>query len=405
MVNKTALSYVAANKDNVTGQYFPDTPWWSNERDRLKLIKALESAKSGVATSFEATHSDTHDTPIDVLFSVTPITLESSVYVFVTGVDISQRKALEERLRLLSTAIEQGPTSVVITDIHANLEYANTRFTDITGYQVDDVIGQNPRFLKSGFTNESVYKEMWSNLAKGKQWTGELINRRKNGEIYYEEAYVSPVMDKNGDVEHYVAVKLDISDRKEIEKLIHNMAFYDPLTKLANRRLLKDRLNQVMSSNERTNHYGAVLFLDLDNFKPLNDTYGHEVGDLLLIKVAERLENCVRKMDTVARLGGDEFVVMLPELTLDASLSHDQTLNVATKILTSISKPYFIEATNLEGDESELEHHCTVSIGCTLFMGHETSEKEVLRQADTAMYKAKSSGRNQISFYDQSEQQ
>jgi diguanylate cyclase (GGDEF)-like protein len=160
-----------------------------------------------------------------------------------------------------------------------------------------------------------------------------------------------------------------------------------------------------MSSNERANHYGAVLFLDLDNFKPLNDTYGHEVGDLLLIKVAERLENCVRKMDTVARLGGDEFVVMLPELTLDASLSHDQTLNVANKILTSISKPYFLEATNLEGDESELEHYCTVSIGFTLFMGHETSEKEVLRQADTAMYKAKSSGRNQISFYDQSEQQ
>jgi diguanylate cyclase (GGDEF)-like protein/PAS domain S-box-containing protein len=405
MVNKTALSYVSASKDNVTGQYFPDTPWWSNEKDRLKLIKALESAKSGVATSFEATHSDAKDASIRVLFSVTPITLDSGVYVFVTGVDISQRKALEEKLRLLSTAIEQGPTSVVITDIHANLEYANSRFTDITGYQVEDVIGQNPRFLKSGLSNESIYKEMWATLAEGKQWTGELINRRKNGEIYHEEAYISPVTGKNGDVEHYVAVILDISERKEIEKLIHNMAFYDSLTKLANRRLLMDRLDQVMSSNERTNNYGALLFLDLDNFKPLNDTYGHETGDLLLIKVAERLENCVRKMDTVARLGGDEFVVMLPELALDESLSHDQTINVANKILTSISKPYLLETKDLEATDADIEHYCTVSIGCTLFMGHETSEKEVLRQADTAMYKAKSSGRNQISFYDQSEQQ
>jgi diguanylate cyclase (GGDEF)-like protein len=196
-----------------------------------------------------------------------------------------------------------------------------------------------------------------------------------------------------------VAIYEDVTAQKQAEEAIYNLAYFDPLTQLPNRRLLNDRLTQAMAASKRSNCFGAVLFLDLDNFKPLNDKYGHDVGDLLLVEVAKRLKNCVREMDTVARFGGDEFVVMLNELDVDKNESRAQSAIVAEKVLASLSDPYQLAIKS--GSDASIEHYCTASIGVALFSYNDENLVDVIKLADTAMYHAKDSGRNAICFYDQ----
>jgi diguanylate cyclase (GGDEF)-like protein len=240
---------------------------------------------------------------------------------------------------------------------------------------------------------------MWTSINSTGEWEGEIWNRRKSGEVYPEYMCITAVKDSAGILTNYVATFTDITKRKELEEAVLQLAFYDTLTKLPNRRLLNDRLRQARSANKRSKVYGALMFLDLDNFKPLNDTHGHAVGDLLLIETARRLESCIREMDTVARFGGDEFVVMLSELDQDQLTSKTQAENVAEKIRESISEPFLLKVTNDDLSEATVEHHCTVSIGLTLFNGLEVNQEEVLKQADAAMYQTKAAGRNQIRFY------
>jgi diguanylate cyclase (GGDEF)-like protein len=188
-------------------------------------------------------------------------------------------------------------------------------------------------------------------------------------------------------------------DLREIEKQIRKLAFYDTLTQLANRRLLTDRLGQAMATSKRSDRYGAVMFLDMDNFKTLNDTHGHEMGDLLLIEVAHRLTRCLRETDTVARFGGDEFVVILSELDTDKQRSAAQAGIIAEKIRTTLAEPYLLSHKREDGKENKVEHHCTSSIGAVLFINHEASQEDVLKWADMAMYQAKKSGRNRVNFF------
>ncbi|MBW6487660.1 GGDEF domain-containing protein [Sulfurimonas sp.] len=185
---------------------------------------------------------------------------------------------------------------------------------------------------------------------------------------------------------------------RESENSIRNFAYYDTLTQLPNRRLLNDRLGQAMSGSKRSGRYGAVMFMDLDNFKLLNDTHGHDMGDLLLIEVGRRITMCVREMDTVARFGGDEFVVMLSELDVDKERSITQAGIVAEKIRASLAEPFLLTCTQKEGKEGTIEHHCTVSIGVVLFVKHENSSEEIFKYADIAMYQAKENGRNRVYF-------
>jgi diguanylate cyclase (GGDEF)-like protein/PAS domain S-box-containing protein len=447
--------------------------------------------------------------------------------------DITERKATELKLRMLSTAIEQSPTSVAITDVGPQIEYINSAFTKEAGYTLEEVRGKNPRVLQSGITDTKVYDDMWSKLTKGESWQGEFVNKRKNGEIYYEEAYISPIQDDDGKVSHYVAVKLDvtsrkaaeralresnkkmdsllqslaegaygvdthgnctfvnnsflrilgyetedelvgkhihelihhshadgthypasecriyaayrnnvedhcadevfwhksgyaiqveywsqpivvdgvvigaiatffdITERKKMEQQIRHLALHDVLTNLPNRRLLIERISQAQLSSKRSLRYGALMFMDLDNFKPLNDAHGHEAGDKLLIEVANRLQKCVREMDTVARIGGDEFVVMLAELDTDESVSKQQAEKVSEKIRSILSEPYLINITNNEGVNVTVEHYCTASIGVVLFKGMTPSKEEIIKLADDGMYQAKSAGRNKVIFYEQ----
>ena len=200
--------------------------------------------------------------------------------------------------------------------------------------------------------------------------------------------------------ERVIGTHSDISDRKIMEEKVRQLAFHDPLTNLPNRRLLADRLMQAMGANKRSGCYGAVLFLDLDNFKPLNDAHGHDFGDLLLIEVAERLKACVREADTVARFGGDEFVVMIGELLADKDGSRAQAMSVAEKIRSTLSQPYQLNIKHDGVVDTAVTHYCTASIGVALFINHEASSDDVLKWADAAMYRAKDAGRNVIRFHE-----
>jgi diguanylate cyclase (GGDEF)-like protein len=209
-----------------------------------------------------------------------------------------------------------------------------------------------------------------------------------------------PLRDPTGRVFGVAGISTDITDRKRMEDEIRQLAFNDPLTKLPNRRLLNDRLSQAIATSERSGRYGAVMFLDLDNFKPLNDLHGHGAGDLLLIQAADRLKACLREIDTVARFGGDEFVVMICELNADKAESAAQASLIAEKIRSALSEPYPLSAKHQGMADTLVEHRCTASIGVALFLGNEASQVDILKWADGAMYKAKGAGRNVIWFHD-----
>ncbi|MDD2915124.1 MAG: diguanylate cyclase [Gallionella sp.] len=222
---------------------------------------------------------------------------------------------------------------------------------------------------------------------------------RKDGKIRWVNDTIILCRDDAGKLLSYDGVINDITERKQAEEQIRNLAFYDVLTQLPNRRMLNDRLGQAMAASKRSGLCGALMFLDLDNFKPLNDTYGHETGDLLLIEVARRLIGCVREMDTVARFGGDEFVVMLSELDADKAESAKQAGGVAEKIRTTLAEPYRLVRKQEGKAEIAIEHHCTSSIGVVLFINHDASPEDIIKWADLAMYQAKDGGRNRVCFY------
>lgn len=308
------------------------------------------------------------------------------------------RAQLEAQLRLFEVALNSAANGILITDADACIQWANPAFTQLTGYSLDEAIGHTPsELIRSGMQEQAFYKNMWDTILSGNNWHGEIINRHKNGTLYSEALSIAPIVDKQKKVTNFVAIKQDITARINYEKTIVNMASHDALTRLPNRRLLNDRLSHAMASSKRSGCYGALMFLDLDKFKPLNDTHGHAVGDLLLIEVADRLKSCVREADTVARFGGDEFVVMLSEVSSDKAESTSQANIVAEKILASLSAPYRLPVK----DNMFIEHRCTASIGVIMFINHELSQGDLLKCADMAMYQAKEAGRNQIRFYGQ----
>ncbi|MEW5787971.1 MAG: EAL domain-containing protein [Pseudomonadota bacterium] len=303
----------------------------------------------------------------------------------------------DQALGKLSQAVEQSPANIVITDLKGRIEYVNTAFVHTTGYAREEALGATPALLKSGRTPVETYRELWSTLGRGQAWEGEFINRRKDGSEYVESAIVAPVRDAYGQITHYLAVKQDITEKKRAEAAIHNLAYFDPLTGLPNRRLLLDRLEQALLSGKRGQSYGALLNLDLDNFKVLNDTRGHEAGDRLLAEVARRLVECVREEDTVARPGGDEFLVILENLGRDEAEAARLAELVAEKIHQALAQPY-----RLPGLEEA--HEATASIGITLFQGGQPAGDILLKQADVALYQAKDGGRNLIRFFNQAMQ-
>ncbi len=304
--------------------------------------------------------------------------------------EVSERKQAEANLRIAAIAFE-AQNGVLITDANSLILRVNRAFTEITGYSAEEVVGKNPRILGSGRQDANFYAAMWKRINNTGSWEGEIWNRRKNGEVYPEHLTITAVKNQDGNVTNYVASLTDITLRKSVEEKIQNLAFYDPLTRLPNRRLLLDRLQQAFVFSARSGRGAALLFVDLDNFKDINDTLGHDIGDLLLQQTAQRLESCVRDADTVARLGGDEFVVMLEDLSEQAIEAATQTKVVGEKILATLNQPYQL---------GTHEYHGSSSIGTTIFSDHDNTAEELLKRADIAMYQSKKAGRNTLRFFD-----
>jgi diguanylate cyclase (GGDEF)-like protein/PAS domain S-box-containing protein len=304
--------------------------------------------------------------------------------------DISAHKQAEAELRVAATAFE-SLESMIITDANEVILKVNKAFTQITGYDQHEAVGQTPKMLKSGRHGDAFYQAMWEGINRNKHWQGEMWDRRKNGEIFPLWLAITAVLDEKGGTTNYVGVFSDITQHKQAQARIELLAFSDPLTELPNRRLLMDRLHQALTASARLGRCGALLLIDLDNFKTLNDTLGHDKGDLLLQQVAQRLTTCVRESDTVARLGGDEFVVMLEGLAEYPEQAASQAEAVGEKILAALNQPYLL---------GDFENRSTPSIGVTLFNGHQSSIEELLKWADLAMYQAKAAGRNTLRFFD-----
>lgn len=313
--------------------------------------------------------------------------------------DITELKLKEINLRIAATAFETKD-GIMITDNTTRIIRVNRAFSQLTGYSAEEVLGKTPAILNSGRQDEEFYKKMWHDLLHSQHWEGEIWNKRKDGNIYPEWLAISAVQDRLGHTSHYVATFFDMSERKAAEEYIRNLAYYDPLTGLPNRRLIIDRLGIALSNSYRSNYYGAIMFLDLDRFKILNDTQGHDKGDQLLTHVARRLQACVREGDTVARLGGDEFVVMLENLAKQQTEAAVKAQFVAEKIRDSLSAPYLLELNSNESEKSILEHHSSASIGLVLFQGHSIASDDLLKRADLAMYQAKHAGRDAIRVFD-----
>lgn len=313
----------------------------------------------------------------------------AGLYLLLSFAFNEEKRANAADLRIAASAfdIQEG---LMVTDANCVILRVNKAFTDSTGYTAEEIVGKTPRILKSGRHNQDFYREMWEAVTQTGSWKGEIWDRRKNGEIYPKWLNISAVKQANGAITHYVGSHFDITERKLADEKIKNLAFYDPLTHLANRRLLIDRLQHALASSLRSGREGALLFIDLDHFKNLNDTHGHDIGDVLLEQVGKRLTACVREGDTVARLGGDEFVVMLEDLSNHTLEAAEQTESIGKKILVALASQY-----NL----GKYMYYITPSIGITLF-GKGQSTDELLKKADIAMYQAKKAGRNTLCFFD-----
>jgi diguanylate cyclase (GGDEF)-like protein/PAS domain S-box-containing protein len=307
---------------------------------------------------------------------------------------------------LLEICIEHLNDAILITEAEPinspgpRIVWANKAFYQLTGYTPDEIIGQSPRILQGPESDRAAIDKIRVALEKWQSIRVELLNYRKDGSTYWNEFEIVPVANVKGWYTHWVSVQRDITERKQIQQQINQLAFYDMLTKLPNRYLLSDRLTQATSTSKRNGLYGALLFLDLDDFKPLNDQYGHAAGDLLLVEAANRMTACVREMDTVARFGGDEFVIVLCELDENKDAAKVRASIVAEKICTTLAKPYLLKLHTEENQDNIIEHHCTASIGVTLFIADQASEKDIFKWADDAMYEAKEAGRNLVRFYE-----
>ena len=291
-------------------------------------------------------------------------------------------------LRLLSTAVEQSPEAIVITDTEARIEYVNDAFLRACGYTRDEVLGQNPHFLNRGLTPPAHYTAMWAALHTGQPWRGELTNTRKDGSTYVVLAIIAPIFDPHGVVTHYVSTTEDVTQRKQSEALVHQLAYYDALTGLPNRALLSEHLQQTVGASAGSDAQGLLLLIDIDRFKQINDTRGHATGDWLLREMARRIQGCTAPLDTVARLGSNTFGVIVPDLGGGGDRAHA----IARRLHDSLSAPYDL------GEARRL--YATTSMGMAFFGAGTPASDTLLKQAEVALYRAKDEGGNALLFFD-----
>ncbi|MFA6053191.1 MAG: EAL domain-containing protein, partial [Methylobacter sp.] len=405
--NELITHWISDNLTRITGYPIEDAmhpQWWIrhlHEDDRAKVLDESAALFVGKRLTYEYRFVHNDGSVLWIRDEQQLVCDENGKPLEVLGAwtDITEHKLEEISLRIAATAFETKE-GIIITDKNKRIVRVNSAFTRLTGYSMEESVGRTPDFLKSGRQGNEFYQAMWQDINQNQYWEGEIWNRRKNGDIYPEWLAITAVMDDRKKVSHYVGAFFDITERKEAEEHIRNLAFYDPLTSLPNRRLMIDRLGIALASSNRNNHYGALMFMDLDRFKILNDTKGHDMGDQLLIEVARRLQASVREGDTVARLGGDEFVVILEnlsEIELEAAI---QAQAVAEKIRDALAETYWLTPLHSLENTPPLVHHSSASIGLVLFYGHTIGSENLLKRADMAMYQAKHAGRDTIRVFD-----
>jgi diguanylate cyclase (GGDEF)-like protein/PAS domain S-box-containing protein len=309
---------------------------------------------------------------------------DGSVVCYGAVFDTTERKRSEEAQRVAAVAFESS-SAMMVCDANQKVLQTNHAFTAMTGYSAEEAVGKPMELLRSGRHDAAFYQALAEAILVRGHWEGEIWNRKRSGEVYLDWLAITAVRDPQGVATHYVSVHADITLRKHTEDEFRKLAFFDPLTQLPNRRLLQDRLQQMLATRSRDGQYAAVLFLDLDRFKQLNDAHGHDQGDELLIQVARRLLACVREVDTVARLGGDEFVIALANLGTDEGHARSGAKSVVSKVRHAMGEPF---------DLPRSVWTLSVSIGMTLLDGSQTVPEDAIRQADEAMYAAKAAGRN-----------
>ncbi|MDX8386291.1 MAG: PAS domain S-box protein [Gallionella sp.] len=364
------------------------------EHNIRKAFKVGETSVEGMLKAKDGTKIPYHFTGKRIIQDSKPVLIG-------LGTDVSNRKQAEATARKSSEELAAifDSSQVSIAYLKNNVIVKNNRkFDEIFGYELGELIGQKTQCL---YPDEASYRSITSGalpiMTLGESYQRTMEMRRKNGTPIWARISGSPLSSSlsRGSVWTYE----DVTAEYHAKEKIHNMAFYDGLTQLPNRRMLDDRLEQALAVSKRRRRFGAVIFLGLDNFKPLNDKHGHTVGDLLLVEVAHRLTDSVREVDTVARFGGDEFVVMLNELDVDESIASSQAASVAEKIRLSLSEMYTLIYYSNNGTRADVQHHCSVSIGVMMFSNHDSSSSDILKWADMAMYQAKGLGRNKVQFF------
>lgn len=385
-VNRALCSMLGYQRSELLGK----TPLGlADEENRKVLEEQCDRIPTTDHRAFEVTLQAKDGLPVHARFSSTTVRditgTPTHTFAFVT--DISDQKKAEENLRLAAKVYQTTTEGIMVTDAAWRIKAVNPAFTRITGYSEQEVVGRSPGILDSGRHDREFMVTILRDLKENGSWQGEIWNRRKGGEVFPEWLSVSVVRDSSGDPAQYVSVFSDITGRKEAEEIIRRQANFDPLTELPNRTLFTDRLSRAVGQASRHGHRGALMFLDLDRFKGVNDSFGHRAGDLLLQEAARRLSGTIRESDTVARFGGDEFTVILPEIQRpsDAEI-------VAKKIIGSLG-----EAFPIDSDEA----YISASVGITLFPDDGADPEELLRNADWAMYKAKESGGRTFRFFTQ----
>ena len=306
--------------------------------------------------------------------------------------DRAQLRRAEADLRKLALAVEQSPASIVITNTTPAIEYVNTAFVANTGYTKEEVIGENPSLLNLGLTPHGTYTELWDQLKKGEVWKGEFRNTRKDGSDFVEAATIAPVRQPDGTITHYVAVKTDITEHRRSESLIHQLSHFDPLTGLANRSLLLDRLSQAVQSTRRTGRHGMVLVLDVDGFKFINDLHGYAVGDAVLKSIARRLGETLTDNSTIARIGGNRFAVVVENLSRKRDQAVNQAHGLADLIHAELQDPHPIA-------EGELSIRHPTTMGLCLLTTEEDSADRLLSKAEIALQRARDDSRNTWRFF------
>ncbi len=300
--------------------------------------------------------------------------------------EIVKHEITEQELKKFSLAIEYSPNLVMITNYEGNIEYCNPAMYKVTGYEKDELIGYNPRKMMSNLTSKETYQHLWGTIRQGRPWQGELLDRKKNGELFWCLHSIASIKNNLNQITHYVSVAHDITDRKDSEELIKSLAYYDPLTHLPNRTLFQERMERAIISAKRNKRIFALIYLDLDRFKSINDTLGHVIGDKLLIEVGKRIKAVLRERETIARLGGDEFAIILSDIDKPESAGF-----VAEKILKQFS-------TVLNLDNHEL--FISTSLGIAIFPNDADNIEALTKDADTALYHAKDQGRGRYAFFD-----